>query len=348
MIDVELACQCTRDDIGRLSDAELVALADAVEVEVGGEPIVKASDRELALERSMARGLNDDFVEDLDGFIDSELRALDAVENSADEVQGAVDGVTRRMNDRSTAKATGIIAGTLTAFATIGRRVVRSTLIDRGWLTSRGTRSGGISVAASLNQADEAAIAALSGNQTLWIGDYWNKHLSSRISATVRREALERGLGRAEVGKIMRGVVSNEFPGVSVPGTFRGSSESYFEMLSGTVRNHASTFGALTGLQQAEFERYRIVAVMDERTSEQCRLMHNRTFKVSTGISQMNASFMAEDPEAVKNVAGWKKPEQIIQAAGDGDAKSQERGLAAAGLALPPFHARCRTIVMPE
>lgn len=345
---VSAACACSAEDIARLPDAELLALADAVSDEVGGDPIVKATDRELALELALARDLDEDFRGDLEDSVDAELTGLDEAENAADEVGAAVEGVSRRMRERSMAGALSVLTASLGAIATVGRRVVRTQLIDRGFLSARGTAPGGIRVAASLSQVDEAAVARLAGNQTFWIGEFWSKHLSARVAATVRREALERGLGRAEVGRILRGVVSGEFPGVSVPGTYRGSSESYFRMLAGTVRNHASTFGALTGLEQAGFDRYRIVAVMDERTSEVCRTMNGRTFSVPTGLKQMNETVLAEDPEELKAAAGWKSAEAVRQAAGDGDARSQEHGLAAAGLALPPYHGSCRTVISPE
>lgn len=348
MIDLELACNCTREDIAKMSDEELVALADAVSIQVGGEPIIKAADRELAIEKKMARDLNADFLDDYDRAVAEEIGALDPVENSSDEVQAVLTDIDRKMVGRDTAVAVGIMAAALKAIATVGRRIIRDRLISIGVLNERGRAGGGIHVSASLNQPDELAMEKLAGNQTFWIGEFWSKSLSNRLAATIRRESLEQGLGRSEVGRILNGVVRSEFPGVAVPGIYRGSSESYFRMLSGTIRNHASTYGALTGLEQAGIQRYRIIAVMDERTSDECKEMNGRSFSVQTGMTQMNATILAEDPEEMKSVAGWKKVEQIKQAAGTGDARSQELGLAAAGLALPPYHASCRTVISAD
>ena len=348
MIDLHLAvCTCSREHLAGLPDEELIALADAVAVETG-EEIVRASQREAAVEGRLARDLATDFDDDFSLITREELAALKAAGNSPEDVQAAVAAVDRRMSARALAAAGGLLKRAVRSISTIAHRVVRGSLMSRGWLGADGRRSGGVHVGASLTQADAAAIEAFGGRQTFWIGEFWNRSLSARIAATVAREQLTGGLGREQAGRVLRGVVSGEFPGASVPGTWRGSSDSYFRMLSGTARAHASAHGALTSLSAAQFQRYRIEAVMDERTSERCRVMHGRSFQVAAGVSHMNATIGAEDPEELKSVAGWKTAEEIRQAAGDGDARSQERGLLAAGLALPPYHASCRTIVIPD
>lgn len=338
-MDLALAfSHATPEFLRGLSDEELVALADAVS-DATGEEIVKDSDRERAVEARMARDLDEDYVSDLFPAAKAELADLPAEDVEMSQVNAAMDGVGRRMGARSLEKATGILVAGLTALASISRRAQRAFI--RG-------KDPSVSISANLSQSDLAAIEVMSKQQLWWIGDLWNDHLSRVITATVQREALVRGLGREQVGQIFRGVVNGTVPGAFVPDTFRGSTEQYFQMLAGTVRARASAFGALGAIGDAGFTTYRIVAVMDERTSQQCQKMHGRTFKVSDGTRHVERSLAATDPEGLKSVAGWKTPEQIDQIAGSGDEDSQRRALAAGGLALPPYHARCRTVVMAE
>ena len=342
---VSAALAVDADAISKLPDAELLVLADAVSAEIG-EEIVKADQREVAVEKTLAADLDADFRGDLDLAVDAVLDGVDAEVLTADEASAVVEDVGVLMRIRDTSKTLDLLAGALAAIAVLARKATRSVLIDRGWLNSSGRR-GELTVAASLSQPDADAIASLAGQQLFWIGEFWDKHLSARIAATVRREALELGLGPEDVGRVLKGVVSGDFPAAAVPGTYRGSSESYFRGLAGTVRNHASTIGSLGAMGDAGFERYRIVAVNDERTTEVCRLMHGRQFSVSSGRAQVARMLAAEDPEAVKRVAGWKSESEVVSAIGDGDAASQERGLVAAGLALPPYHMNCRTVITP-
>lgn len=338
-MDLRLAAAHLTPEILRgLSDEELIVLADSVTEAVGVE-IVKDSDRERAIEGRMAGDLDEDYVGDLYPIADQELAALPVDDVEMSEVNAAMDGIGREMGKRDTSIAVKILLAGVTALGTIARRVERTHLR---------TIDPSIVISASFAQPDLAAIEELSKQQLWWIGELWNDHLSRVITATVQREALAVGLGREQVGKILRGVVEGSVAGVKVPGTWRGSTAQYHEMLAGTVRARASAFGALTSMRDADFTWYVIQAVLDERTSEQCRRMHGRRFKVSDGIAHVNRALAARDPDEFKAVAGWKQPEEIDQLTGSGDEDSQRRALAAAGMALPPYHGRCRTVITAD
>lgn len=337
-IDLGAACACTPDDLRALPDAELLALADAVAAATGAE-IVKVSDRELAVERALARELEADYREGLDPAIDAEIAELPEGDVSPDEVNVALGAVGARLAVRGFGKLAAAVTGASNVIATIGRRVGRAAV--------RATGRSVASVSGDLTLADRAAMGALGEQQTFWIGRLWGTHLSRTISATVTREALVAGLGRAEVGRIVRGVVEGTFPGVAVPETFRGSTEQYFSALAGTVRNRASNFGAIATFEEAEVRRYRISAVLDKRTSAICSFMDSKEFSVRSARRQIDRTLAAEDPDAVKAVAPWVSASKAETIAGEGDARSQEVALDAAGLQLPPYHGACRTTVLP-
>lgn len=332
-----VASRLSAEEISRLSDADLVALADAFESETG-VPILKETDRERALESQMATDLDEEYVDAVDEALDAELE-LAPEEMQTDEALVVVAGVGNRLEDdlagvRGDRMAETLLAG-IAAALSLGRRA-GSALVRA---------AGGGDVGTDLTADDVLHVDALAGQQLWWIGRLYPDSLSRRIAATVSAEGVEAGLGRERVGQIVRGVVSGEFPGVAVPSTWPGSTKDYHMMLAGTVRNQAANFGALETFSEAGFERYRIEAVLDQRTSAVCRLMHGREFSVSTGLRISSARTNADDPEAAKSAAPWLSERQVEALPGYGE--DPEAALARAGVAVPPFHGNCRTTVIP-
>jgi hypothetical protein len=117
-------------------------------------------------------------------------------------------------------------------------------------------------------------------------------------------------------------------------------------MLAGTVRNQATNFGLLESFAEAGVKRYRIAAVLDQRTTVICQMMDGREFEVSTGRRIANARMDADDPDAARAAAPWLSPAQVE--ALPNFETSPEEALANAGVAVPPFHGHCRTTVVPS
>lgn len=323
----------TPEFLAGLPDEALFALADAVEARVGS-PVLKDGDRLRSAELRLARDLEADWAADVTSALDAELRDLPESPDPG-QVGRLLDRVDARLRGRSWGSALGILTAALGGFWVAARRTVRAALgVSRP--------GAAVHVGVSLARADRAAISALSGQQTWWIGEFWSRHLSTRILETVRREALVAGLGREQVGRILRGAVSGEFPLARVPNTFRGSPEAYFRQLAGDVRSRGSNFGFVTSYREAGIERYRIEATVDERTTEICLEMNGRTFLVSEGVELMERLVGADSPEDVKSIAGWRTVEEIREM------KASNVNLASAGLALPPYHANCRTVTVPD
>lgn len=338
---VETALGVTAEQVAALSDAELLVLADAVGVAVG-EEIVKASDREAAIERRMASDLAGEYEESVDGALDAELGNLPAGDVQTDEVGLLLSDVGRRIDadlegDRGGRMRDVLLAG-LAAITLLGRRSGRAAVSASGRSTA--------GVPSRLTEADRGSVAALSEQQLWWIGRLWSDSLSRTIAATVSRESLVAGLGREDVGRIVRGVVGGTFPAAAVPGTWPGSAEGYFTMLAGTVRNQASNQGILATFVEAGVERYRIVAVMDKRTSEICSFMNGQEFSTSAGAKLAVARLDAETPEEVRDLSRWRSAASARELVASGGG-SPEEALARAGMALPPYHGRCRTTISP-
>ena len=337
------AVRLSEEELAALSNADLVVLADLVSVETG-EEIVKESDRERALEAQLAGDLDDEYVEGVDEALAEEL-GLAPPEMTGDEafavVKGTGDRLERDLEGDRGGRVNDLLLAGIGASMLLGRAQGMAAMRAAGVPASSLTGVG-----ASLSLADQAAMASLSGQQLFWIGRLWNDHLSAKIIATISREALGRGLGRLEVGRIVRGVVDGSFPGVRVPGTWNGSSEGYFTMLAGTVRNQATNFGVLETFHEAGVKKYQIQAVLDKRTSAICNMMHGREFTVETGRRIAAARIEAETPEDARAAAPWISPAQAQDLPGFDE--SPEDALARAGVAVPPFHGNCRTTIVPS
>jgi hypothetical protein len=324
----------TPEFLSSLSDAELIALADAVGARTG-EEFVSKGEREDAIERGMAADLTDDYLSDLLEASGQELARLPEEAVEMEQVAVALRGIGDRMDERDTSRTSAVLTAGVTALALLSRGAARARFI------ASPTPPPNPRIVGSFSQADLGALRAVSRQQLWWIGDLWTDHLSRTVGATVAREALVTGLGRVQVAEILRGVVTGEVPAARVPGTWPGSAEGYFEMLSGTVRNRSSNFGAISAMRDAGFTHYRIEAVMDERTSAICQEMDGQTFSIRDAEAHIARAEAATDPDEYKEVAGWRSAEEVrgIKEAGD---------LAEAGLALPPYHGRCRTTVIEE
>lgn len=339
-LDAKTAAAITPEFLTGLSHGELITLADTVSGRTR-EPVLREDARDRALEQDLADDLDADWTGDYNPAAAEALAELPEEEVAVAEVEGMLGEIGAKLEDRSTIKTLKILATALGVMTLLAKRRTKEAV------RATDPKAAG-RISATLSRADRGAIAASARQQLWWIGDLWGKHLSRTILATVQREALLRGLGRADVGRIMEGVITARHPAAEVPGTWRGSKGSYFEMLSGTVRARVSASGALRGLRDAGIERYRFQAVMDERTSEQCAELHDRVFLVSDGVSLMDRVESAEDPDAVKDLAGWRSAGEIREIIGDRGPQEASRALTAAGVIWPPLHGRCRSVVVPD
>jgi len=269
-LDSKTATGITPEFLAELSHGELIFLADVVS-ERTLEPVLREDERDRALETELAEGLDADWTADYEPASEAALADLPEADVSVEEVDAALGRIGASLDKRDTSGARKLLLGALTAVALLARGRTRDRVRVKD-------PKAAAQVSTSLSQADKGAIEATTKAQLWWIGDLWGQHLSRVILETVRREALVRGLGRADVGKVMDGVINAKVPAAFVPDTWRGSKEGYFRMLSGTVRCRESTSSALYSLREAGFSRYRFEAVMDERTSDVCFRAGTRVF----------------------------------------------------------------------
>lgn len=130
-----------------------------------------------------------------------------------------------------------------------------------------------------------------------------------------------------------------------------GKVELYNRVAAASV-NRAHNWGGMFSLEEAGIEEYEFRAVMDERTSRICRELNGRVFSVPRVMNVVRQA-LEGPPSAIESIAPWptfdaERNDFFIQS---GERRSylggqSEEWLADHGVALPPLHGNCRSVIV--
>lgn len=214
-----------------------------------------------------------------------------------------------------------------------------------------------LKVAPNFNLVDSEAIDWMRKDNMHWIGNFYGDNLQTLVHEDVNNTMLTQGLSREEAARELQHNLANQIRngtlpaavGVPPPG-WRGPTDLYFEGLTANAATRATTWANLETFATAGVEVYRIDAVLDERTSEICRLMNGKEFSVPLGLEQRDKVLNSVTPGGVKAAAGWMSAGDASQkfgiSAGALPSTATATAMAEGGLAFPPYHFHCRTIVV--
>ena len=175
------------------------------------------------------------------------------------------------------------------------------------------------------NMVDLKAVNWCAKDANFWIGNNFNTRLSESIQKTVIDNGMFLGLGREEVGAILKDNLN----------AYYDKTDAYWKGLAATVINRARCFGGVSVMEQAMVETYEILAMMDERTSPFCRMMDGHIFTLGEAVKARDDMLNATDPEEVKKVHPWIPYKKAVN--------MTHKELVGQGQALPPYHFYCRT-----
>lgn len=169
--------------------------------------------------------------------------------------------------------------------------------------------------------------------------------------------ALEDGAGRKEIGDRLRDAAR---------AALVDREPGYWEMVGASFTTRARSWSQLSAYAEAGIERYRVVAVLDEATTPQCRFLNGREFTVARGLETFRAVDRERDPARIRAANPWlrvqrqndeerlwvERPEgkvEVARAATIGGLFTPSEGvdLAGLGLGFPPYHAHCRSTTVP-
>lgn len=287
----------------------------AIDVVLGHVGILKAGGKQvgpttvLSTERKLVSRLLKGWKGETKKAIEDAARAFSkgSGDVSKEDVANAVEAMRKRLGPEFAKLTATDVEKYMRAAYTLGRTVMARKLgIKPNW-----------------SMIDEKAREWCAENTTYWIGNHYDAQLGQTIAKAIDEEVLQSGLGRVEAGQKLREVLGDRFL----------RSEVYWRGLAANAINRARNFGGVQSMVDAEVEEYRIIAVMDARTSPICREMDGKVFRTEHAVKIRDDMIGAKDPEAVKAIAPWRDVDEVKGK--DADA------LAKLGMALPPYHFHC-------
>lgn len=269
-----------------------------------------------------------------------------------------VDGVVRAAN-----KALhGIPEAVLPAISTPMGDAMRSAIGETKAVMNDRYRLG---VGTSLNSVDDRVVSAAVNAQSTFARDVYGRRVAEfdDVARRTVADGLERGLRSPEVASNLASAARR----INLE-----RSRSYWQVVSSASMNRARTYGQLRGLDEARVARYRFDAVLDERTTNVCRMMDGKVFSVQLSLGRVEDVSAGGD---VKDLQPWVRQRRRDDGRGelfvrrsDGDTtigiveesavgRVDERGrfsdeltedrLADIGVSSPPLHGLCRSTLLP-
>jgi SPP1 gp7 family putative phage head morphogenesis protein len=225
-----------------------------------------------------------------------------------------------------------------------------------------------LKVIPALDLPDEAAISFLASSQANYVRNAFGAR-QDKFSGTVRgivAQGIREGMGRDEIAERIQ---------ADAGAAELARTDSYWRMIASTFTSRARSWSTLRSFDEAGLTAYQFDAVLDEVTSEVCRFMHGRVFPVAPALQRMQAVEQAPDPEDVADIQPWPRMKRdadgnaaLVFRQGGKDQKLADvhtpatgtkdavgtyspamsnRQMQAKGMAQPPLHGHCRSLLVP-
>lgn len=174
---------------------------------------------------------------------------------------------------------------------------------------------------------DEIDIRAINAmrNNFYWVGKEFNKDFSDRLKDII--ESAFRGeVARSELAERLKEEFASELK----------QSVRYFEGVSDHIISQNQNISTVNQARKYGVKYYKVVAVMDSRTSAICRSMNGRLIPAEHIERQCDNIMNAKDMASKKAAAVWAKAPYN----GRSDKMDSNFG-------MPPYHFKCRTEIVP-
>ncbi|MEE8150628.1 MAG: minor capsid protein [Nitrosomonadaceae bacterium] len=201
---------------------------------------------------------------------------------------------------------------------------------------------------------DQQVVDMLNKNHKILINDGIEAGVKGfqKKSRAVLTDALERNLPQAEVTASLQKAM----------GTTVGN-ENYWNVVGSSWMNRSRNWSNLETFNDAGIKHYKILAILDERTSPVCRSLNGKRFGVKKQISILEKASQVTDLDQYKKEVPWlrsftdeegqvvvgiKQGKRFTKVTVDGKLQGKTSTLQNKGFAMPPFHGLCRTTVVDD
>ncbi len=223
-------------------------------------------------------------------------------------------------------------------------------------------------IGADFNALDDRIVEHLRSSHVLYVTDEYGRRVEAFGSAArdIVANGVEAGAGRAAIAEKLKAAATQDLA---------GRSRFYWEVVSAAFTTRGRSFAQVSGYAEAGIERFQIMAVLDEATTNFCRAIHGTEFTVGDGLRAFAEAERLSDPESIKESAPWVRETRngdgtidmwvkhngakvsvgrvLSSAVGRADETGKfsglrdSAGLRAVGVSLPPYHGLCRTTTVP-
>jgi SPP1 gp7 family putative phage head morphogenesis protein len=229
-------------------------------------------------------------------------------------------------------------------------------------------RSQGLAIAADFNALDRRVVRHVVASQGNFVRDEYGRRLEAfgEQARAIVAAGLEQGLARDDIAvdleRAAREALVERAP-------------FYWEVVASAFISQGRSFAQMSSYAEAGIQRYRIEAILDERTSHICRYLHGKTFSVVDALRRFDRIEALDDPEAIKQAMPWIREstdretgrtrlyvddgagrtelaEVTRSVLGTRDDRGDFRALASdsalneVGIGFPPYHGLCRSTTL--
>ena len=182
----------------------------------------------------------------------------------------------------------------------------------------------GVSIGIAFDRIDMQAIESMRNN-FYWMRSEFNEKFQSRLM-DITQKVFEGEIPRTQMAAKLKEEFSQELK----------MDMSYFEGVSDHIISQSQNIARVNQARKYDAPFYKVVAIMDSKTSDICRSMNGRVIPAEHLERQANAITAAKSMAAKKAAATWRNEPYL----GRSDKMDANFG-------LPPYHFRCRTEIVP-
>lgn len=191
--------------------------------------------------------------------------------------------------------------------------------------------------------ADDDAIRALGQSQQFWIGNAYDRILSSRIRDVVREHMILGGHSGREVAPILRDALRKEFGIDAAPTGWRGNTQAYFGMVASSAATWSRSYGSIRSALDLGIKYLVWLTQSDERVCARCAALDGRRFRVDLAFGNLQRALAARTLDELKASSPWLGEAALLDLVRTADATGDpSEYLLSEGIGIPGLHGGCR------
>lgn len=197
-----------------------------------------------------------------------------------------------------------------------------------------------------LDFSDEGALEIIDRDFLYWIGHSYGDVIQNRINK-VAQDVINAGYRIEDAAEYFEEELNDVWP---------KAGNQYWSTLTNAVINTTRSIATISRFDELGFEKYRIVSVIDNHTTELCRRLDGEEFYTSEGMSSIDDCLSAESPDETRSARPYvdyddETGEFTYSFGGKsetipGASENLRDALSEIGSVFPPFHYLCRTDVV--